>query len=704
MEVSKVSARENQALALINKGQYREAEVIYRDLIKSGSKNFIVYGNLGALLKLRGDLKNAIWFIKKSLELFPSYPDGHNNLGIALKEQGQLIAAIHSYRKALELKPDFPEAHHNLGIALQETGDLSGAISSYTSALKLQPIYPDACFNMAVALSQQGNLHDAITFYNKLLALCPDYIEAYINLGIIFQANNDIDSAISSFKDALKIDPNCVKALNGMGNAFHSTGDITAAISFYKMSLGLEPNCADTVNNLGNAYLSFGDTEKAVDYYNKAVDLKPDCYDAHYNLGVALQEKGLLSDSMNAYKRAVSLNPREPNAHNNIAALLHEQGDLEEATFWLKRSLQISPDHAESYNTLGNIFKDRGEFCLAVDSYRRAFALKPDFFDAELNISLCMLLLGDYKNGWEKYESRSKIAKEPVIPHSLPYCDQWKGEVLDDGSQLLVVTEQGLGDFIQFIRYVKPLRDSGLRISICSPRRLHPLIAASDLDANPLSPGQGNIVKNGKWSPLLSLPRYLNVSPKNPLVTSPYIRSTPALNSKWNDALRHSNLPIIGINWRGNRTQDGKKNRNISFSDFLRITDRSYAQFVCLQRGVHKSELGEIGNLPFTLSSHQRQIFQIADSDMPDDFLEYAAIISNCDLVITSGSTVAHLAAALGIKTWVLLPQSPDWRWGIEGDKSFWYPTMRLFRQQQRGCWDDVIRNVACALIEYLND
>ena len=182
------------------------------------------------------------------------------------------------------------------------------------------------------------------------------------------------------------------------------------------MSLGLEPNCADTVNNLGNAYLS-GDTEKAVDYYNKAVDLKPDCYDTHYNLGVALQEKGLLSDSMNAYKRAVSLNPSEPNARNNIATLLHEQGDLDEATFWIKHSLQICSDHAESHNTLGNIFKDRGEIFLALASYRRAFALKPDFFDAELNISLCMLLLGDYKNGWEKYESRSKIAKEPVIPH-----------------------------------------------------------------------------------------------------------------------------------------------------------------------------------------------------------------------------------------------------------------------------------------------
>ena len=376
--------KEQKAVALIKQGNLREAEEIYRELIATGTRNHIVYGNLAALCGMQRKFDELIKLLHRELELKPNYAEAHNKLGAALKEQGDLSAAIVSYKTALQLKPNYPEAHNNMGLALQEQDELPAAIVSYNSALQLKPNYPEA--------------------------------------------------------------------------------------------------------------------------------------------------------------------------HNNMGLALHEQSEL----------------------------------TAAIASFNTALQLKPNYPEARWNSSLTMLLGRDYENGWEEYEWRSKKEKENSIPHAIPKCVQWSGELpLNQASQLLLVTEQGLGDTLQFMRYATALRNEGISVSLCAQPKLHSLIQASGIDPSPLTPRQANEVAEGEWIPLLSVPRLLEVSPSNPVITEPYIKTTEELTAKWASTLGAKEYPVVGINWQGNPKIEkrGLRGRSLELETFAPITSNKKISLLSLQMG-----------------------------------------------------------------------------------------------------------------------
>jgi ADP-heptose:LPS heptosyltransferase len=201
----------------------------------------------------------------------------------------------------------------------------------------------------------------------------------------------------------------------------------------------------------------------------------------------------------------------------------------------------------------------------------------------------------------------------------------------------------------------------------------------------------------------LTVPLYLKVSPQNPITTEPYIKSTNSLTNKWSEALSANTKPVIGLNWRGNRADTLKQNRNIPAEYFETITRTCDANFLSLQKDSRHSESETIFGVEKT-SKLQPEINAIANSDASEDFLEYVAIIENCDLVITTATTVAHIAGGMGKPTWILLERIPDWRWGLEGNSCFWYPSARLFRQKDHGDWKELIQVVARELKKYLKE
>ena len=308
-----------------------------------------------------------------------------------------------------------------------------------------------------------------------------------------------------------------------------------------------------------------------------------------------------------------------------------------------------------------------------------------------------MLIGGDYKNGWEKYEWRTKRDKEPVQPHALPACSEWNGRSnLNQSDQLLLVSEQGLGDTLQFMRYAIALKQQGIQVSLCAQTKLHSLIQASGIDPSPLTPEQANQVNEGQWIPLLSVPRLLQVTPENPIITEPYIKTTDKLKAKWACILDTTEKPIVGINWQGNpETEKGMlRGRSLALEKFAPIANKTDVSLLSLQKGFGSEQL-ETCSFKNQFVSCQNQI------DDTWDFLETAAIIANCDLIITSDTSVAHLAGAMGKITWLLLKKIPDWRWGLDGENSFWYPSMRLFRQKERDNWNEVMERVAEALQQH---
>lgn len=541
----------------------------------------------------------------------------------------------------------------------------------------------------AAELIKQDKLQEAGQIYKKLIAAGTNSHTSFGNLAAICGMQGKFDEAIDLLKKALQLDPSHPTTHNNLGNAFKEQGDLNAAIASYNKAIKLKPNFPNAHFNLSIALKEKGDFPNA-----------------HLNHGIALTEKGDINAAIASYNKALELKPNFPEAHKRLGLALKDQGEFDAAITSFNKAIRLKPDSPELHNNLGNTYREQGNLIDALSSYSKAIKLKPDFPDPHLSTSLVTLLRGDYKNGWEKYEWRihKDISnRESIKPHALPKCDQWDGSQIAEKSKLLLVSEQGLGDTLQFMRYATGLRHQGISVSLCAPTKLHSLIQASGIDPSPLTPEQANNISDGQWIPLLSVPKHLQVSPQNPITNEPYIKATDELNAKWRNTLQSAHKPIIGINWRGNREDVGKQNRNIPTQAFRKMIKASAGSFLCLQRGAQHSEIEQLALSPETIKT-QHEALRIADSDISEDFLEYAAIISNCDLVITTGTTVAHISAGLGIPTWVLLPKIPDWRWGLEGDTTFWYPSMRLFRQRERGNWDEVIERVTTALQDHFKN
>jgi len=468
-------------------------------------------------------------------------------------------------------------------------------------------------------------------------------------------------------------------------------GRLDELIPLLKKTLELNPNCPDSHNNLGNALKEKGNLQAAITSYSTALKLNPNNPEIHNNLGVALKEQDDLSAAIECYKTALLLNPNLSEIYDNLGNAYSGQGNLAAATASYRKAVELNSNSPETYNNLGNALNAAGDLSEAIACYNSALLLKPNLPEAQWNLSLAMLLSGDYKNGWEKYEWRSKRDKDADHPHALPKCSPWNGKPpLNHPGPLLLVSEQGLGDTLQFMRYANALRQQGSTVSLCAQPKLHTLIQASGIDPSPLTPQQANEVSVGQWIPLLSVPRHLAVSPDNPVINEPYIKTTDELNAKWADILSAEQRPIIGINWQGNPKTEktGLRGRSTTLEAFTSITNGNQISLLSLQKGFGSEQLD-------TCLFKDR--FVSCQDEVNDtwDFLETAAIIANCDLVITSDTSVAHLAGGMGKTTWLLLHKVPDWRWGLEGDTTFWYPSMRLFRQRERGNWNEVMERVA---------
>jgi hypothetical protein len=329
----------------------------------------------------------------------------------------------------------------------------------------------------------------------------------------------------------------------------------------------------------------------------------------------------------------------------------------------------------------------------ALPAEGRESSMRPHDADAHGNLALLDLLEGDYDRGWPGSEWRFRGPAGLALLIARPAGPRWGGEALPAGTSLLLVAEQGLGDTLQFVRYLPLLRQRGMAVRLCVPPALHRLLEASGLENEPLTPAEGQNW-SGPWLPLLSLPGLLGVSRERPLVQAPYLRVPEELVASWRRRLADERRPLLALHWQGNPEHERRhaRGRSLPLDTFAPLARSGEATFLSLQKGFGAEQLTAC---PF----RDRFVAAQEEIDQTWDFLETAAILSACDRLICADSGVAHLAGGLGHPTWLLLKDIPDWRWGLEGESSFWYPSgLRLFRQRRRGDWGEVVGRVAAAL------
>ncbi len=610
----------------------------------------------------QGNIPEAAKYYKNFINQGFKDERAFSNYGVILKSLGKLKEAEISTRKAIEIKPDFAKAHYNLGNILNDLGKLKEAEISTRKAIEIKPDYADAYSNLGNILNDLGKLQEAELSYRKAIEIKPDYAEAHYNLG----------------------------------NLLKELGKLQEAELSYRKAIEIKPDFAEAHYNLGNILNDLGKLQEAELSYRKAIEIKPDFAEAHYNLGNILNDLGKLQEAELSYRKAIEIKPDFAEAHYNLGNLLKELGKLQEAELSYRKAIEIKPDFAEAHYNLGNLLKELGKLQEAELSYRKAIEIKPDYAEAFWNLSLLELLQGDYKNGLENYEFRFK-KKKPAIPHCKTKVQRINNQKLQKGEKLLVISEQGLGDTLQYMRYIPYLRNQELKISFCAQTKLHSLIQASGIDQNPLTPEQAETISEGQWSSLLSLPRYLEINPQKPIISEPYIFSTNQLKKKWKNILSKEKRPIIGINWQGNPNMEKTyQGRSIPLETFATLARNNNFKLLSLQKGFGSEQLEKC-------SFRNKFVNCQAQIDETWDFLENAAIIENCDLIITCDTSIAHLAGGMGKKVWLLLKDIPFWTWGLERENTFWYPSMRLFRQKERNNWQEVMERVLMEITKEKN-
>lgn len=499
-----------------------------------------------------------------------------------------------------------------------------------------------------------------------------------------FHQKGKLQQAEMQFQKVLKIKPNQAEALHALGLIAYQLNNFKVSIDFITKAIKNKPHIPQFYYNYGLVFIAQNRLAEAVRALEKAIEIKSDYADAYFNLALIFKEQSLLDKSIEYFKQAVHLNPDNADAYYNLGNIYKILDRNEAAAENYRQAVEKNPNFAMAYNNLGLVLKEQGLISEAVSHYREAIRLNTDFAEAHWNLSLALLLSEDFQEGWKEHEWRFRRETKRAMTYPYDFgIPHWDGSPFD-GKRLFVHSEQGLGDTLQFIRYLPLVKRLGGTVIFETFRPLLGLLNGfPGIDELvEISPNRNHAEKCDYYVPLMSLPLLFNTEAQTIPADVPYIRADSVKIESWRNLLPKNGFKV-GIVWAG-KIRDND-NRPCSLKHFLSICGIPGVQLIGLQKGESVSQLQE---LPEGMT-----IINLGEKFK--DFSDTAGAIENLDLVVSIDTSVAHLAGAMGKHTWVLLPFAPDWRWRLSGKYSRWYPTMRLFRQPSSGDWSTVFSQVA---------
>lgn len=504
-------------------------------------------------------------------------------------------------------------------------------------------------------------------------------INKAFNALLRFYRVKDYKNAERICKEILQRKKKNVDVLHALGVIYFEQGMADLAETYVRKAIRLEPSFADAWNNLGNILQQKKKFDEAITAYREALRINSGLPQTYFNLGIAFQEKGRFHDAVNHYKQAIQKGFTGVGVYNNMGLAYHETGQLDEAEIMFGKAIEIHPGFAEAQYNLGNILRDKKLMNKAVDAYRKAFMVNPEYADAHWNLSQVLLMLGDFQQGWEEYEWRWRLEGNKPRVFSQPL---WDGSDIR-GKTILLHTEQGFGDAIQFIRYAPLVSERGARVVVECQRELAEVFRGVAGVEQVVIQGE-DLPEFDLSCPLLSLPRLFDTDLGNIPAGIPYIRADHQLREKWKGRVQREAGLKAGLVWAGGPRHKKDRYRSCSLEVFAPLGAVEGVIFYSLQKG---EAAGQVQDPP-------RGMNLVDHTDEIGDFSDTAALIENLDVVISVDTAVAHLAGALGRPVWTLIPYAPDWRWMLDREDSPWYPTMRLFRQPVMGDWATVIGRV----------
>lgn len=542
------------------------------------------------------------------------------------------------------------------GIALHRAGDIARAEVQYKRALAAAPGDPRAMHLLGLAAFDKGRPERALQLIAKALARAPANADFLHSAGHVLQSLGRFDEAANHYRGALDADPARALTRSNLGNTLKRAGRLDEAVAELSQAVALAPDFAEGWSNLGLAQKEAGDVDGALASFAHACELRPAVAAFPFNAGNTLEAAGRREEALESYRHALAIDPAHRGARVSLGATLRRMGRLKEAQAALDRALALNPADAE----------------------------------ARWNLSLAQCMAGDWRAGLESFEARRRIPGMVAVPEGGPDTGpEWDGRPIP-GRTLLVQHEQGMGDAIQFLRFAAEAEHLGARVIYRGPARLLALAAriggvkaTAPLDAPP--------PRFDVWAPLMSLPRLVKAATNQRLGRSGYVTPDAARMARWRDRLAGVQGCRVGIGWQGNPDYAADGERSFPLALFERIARLPGVTLIGLQQGKGREQIAAWpADLPF--------VDLASELDADGAFVDTAAVLPALDLVITSDTALAHLAGAVGVPAWLALSRVPDWRWGLEGTQSVWYPTVHVFRQPHPGDWGAVFADMTEAL------
>ncbi|APW66198.1 MULTISPECIES: tetratricopeptide repeat protein [Arcobacteraceae] len=570
---------------------------------------------------------------------------------IEFYKKKDLTNAQLKYEEIIKINPKNSEAYGNLGVIYKSKGDVNTAIKCYLQAIKLNPKNKSVYNNIGNAFKEIKNYKMAIRAYSDSIKLNPNDFNAFNNLGIIYETIGDNNKAIAAYKEAVKINPKHAKSVNNIGVVLYKQKEYKKAAEIFEIALKTDPNYNEVYSNKGAAYNKAKDYDKAIESLEKAIEKMPNHSGAYTNLG---------------------------NVYNKIF-------DYKKASKLHEKSIELDPKGENAYSNVGTSYKYLGFSKKSIEAYKKAIELNPKFVNAHFDLSTMYLANQDFKNGWKEYEWRFR--KEEMIPHIIKNKDVFSkplftGKEDIKGKTLLLHSEQGYGDSIQFIRFLPQLKEKyGCKIAVKCREGLKELFSRiEEIDT---------IVDRSEKTPnfdyqlsIMSMPYILEMKNISDLpIKNPYliVKDDDSFDIK-----KTKGKINIGICWSASLTGESYDGKVFDLKYLEPLIKNPKINVYSLQVGDGSEDIKKYG--------YEKNIIDLTDKLV--NFDKTASLINKLDFVISSDTSVAHLAGAINKQVFIPLQKIPDWRWTNKGETTKWYPSAKLIRQKTNRSWDSVFQSL----------
>jgi tetratricopeptide (TPR) repeat protein len=633
------SVLNNLSSAQIKLGKYQEAKKSAARVTELNKNNAVAWMNLGVIEQELNNYESSINYFNKAIKIDPLYFHVYNNKGILLCEVGQYQEAIINFDKAIELQPDLLEAILNKADAFKELKNFDEALKGIDKALKIKNLAPEIWVKKGDILHNMQRFKEAIQAFDQAIKLNKNYAEAFCNKGFTLFTIQMFKEAIVECNKALEIKKIFPEAWVNIAVSYISLKKYQLALDYCEKALAVSENFVEALNNKGLCLFNLKKYDEANKIFNKTLKIKKDFLEAIENKANTLHALKKYDKALKLYE-SIEMKKEYHKVLNNKGLLLH---------------------------TLGHI-KDKKYFNLAKDCYDQAIKIKSDFADAYWNKSLTQLTLGEFAEGWKNYEYRFKIENGKPQFISIPRLESLKNL---KNKRILIWSEQGLGDSIQFCRYIYKILDFGAKVTFDTSKLLTNLMSRQ-FNCKINETDQGLVKNNFDFQiPLLSLPMLFNTDLSNIPFNSSYLKTSKDKDREWLNKLKLTKQKLnIAITYAGNPDYAADSERSANLEIFYPLVDK--VNLFLIQKDIKNED-------EIFLKKYPQIKFIGKDIDNFDDL---ASVIQNMDFVISTDTSIPHLAAAIGKKVYILLGRITDWRWMLNSGTSPWYNSATLLRKK----------------------